>query len=341
MTGLRGAGSFELFATCPQSKDFAPGAYRRRVSEVARWTDQAGYSGILIYTDNSLVDPWLVAQLIIESSEQLFPLVAVQPLYMHPYTAARMVASFGHIYGRRIILNMVAGASRHELSALGDHEEHGKRYERLVEYTQLVRRLLEGGRVSFSGRYYTVTQLQLAPPLSRELFPGIFVSGSSPAGVEAARAIGGTAIKFPKPPTEEATFARNGGGIGIRVGVVARDDDDEAWKVARARFPEDRRGQVTHALAMKVSDSHWHRELTEFGKHEPSPVNPYWLGPFENYQTFCPYLVGSYSTVAGELARYIDLGVGTFIVDIPPDADEVEHTAVAFEQASRDGSAGR
>jgi alkanesulfonate monooxygenase len=338
---VRDSGVIELFATCPQSKEFAPADYRRRVGDVARWTDRAGYRGILIYTDNSLVDPWLVAQLILESSERLCPLVAVQPLYMHPYTAARMVASFAHIYGRRIFLNMVAGASRHELSALGDHEEHSKRYERLIEYTQLVRQLLEGGRVTFSGRYYSVTQLQLAPALPPELFPGIFVSGSSPAGVEAARAIGGTAIKFPKPPMEEAAFSRNGQEIGIRVGVVARDDDDEAWKVARARFPEDRRGQVTHALAMKVSDSHWHRELTEFGKHAPSVENPYWLGPFENYQTFCPYLVGSYSTVAGELARYIDLGVGTFIVDIPPDADEVEHTAVAFERATRDGSSRR
>jgi alkanesulfonate monooxygenase len=333
--------AIELFATCPQSKDFAPGEYRHRVGDVARWTDSAGYRGILIYTDNSLVDPWLVAQLVIESSEQLCPLVAVQPLYMHPYTAARMVASFAHIYGRRIFLNMVAGASRHELGALGDRQEHAKRYERLIEYTQLVRLLLEGGRVTFSGRYYSVTQLQLAPALPPELFPGIFVSGSSPAGVDAARAIGGTAIKFPKPPTEEATFSRNGQEIGIRVGVVAREADDEAWKVARARFPEDRRGQVTHALAMKVSDSHWHRELTEFGKHAPSPENPYWLGPFENYQTFCPYLVGSYSTVAGELGRYIDLGIGTFIVDIPPDADEVEHTALAFERAARDGSSGR
>jgi alkanesulfonate monooxygenase len=35
---------------------------------------------------------------------------------------------------------------------------------------------------------------------------------------------------------------------------------------------------------------------------------PYWLRSFENYKTFCPYLVGSYSTVAEELARYIALG---------------------------------
>jgi alkanesulfonate monooxygenase len=289
---------------------------------------------MLVYTDNQLVDPWLVAQLVIESTEQLCPLVAVQPVYMHPYTAARMVASLAHIYGRRIYLNMVAGASRHELRALGDRAEHATRYERLVEYTLLVRELLGGGRVSFSGTYYTVTQLSLAPEIPPALFPQIFVSGSSEAGRDAARAIDATAVKFPKPPLEEVSLAMNGTRIGIRVGIVAREDDAEAWTVARTRFPDERKGQVTHALAMKVSDSHWHRELTEFGKHAPSAQNPYWLGPFENYQTFCPYLVGSYSTVADELARYIDLGIRTFIVDIPPNAEELEHTAVAFEQAT-------
>lgn len=328
-------GTIELFATCPQSKDLEPGAYRRGVSEVARWADDAGYRGILIYTDNQLVDPWLVAQLVIESSEQLCPLIAVQPVYMHPYTAAKLVSSFGHIYGRRVFLNMVAGGFRNDLRALGDTTEHGNRYARLVEYTLLVERLLRGERVSFSGRYYTVEQLSLTPALPAELFPGIFVSGSSDAGVAAARAIGATAVKYPKPPHEEVSTAADGAGIGIRVGVIARDDDELAWKVARARFPEDRKGQVTHALAMKVSDSHWHRQLSELGTVPPSAENPYWLGPFENYKTFCPYLVGSYATVAVELARYIELGFGTFIVDIPPDAEELQHTARAFDHATR------
>ena len=85
---------------------------------------------------------------------------------------------------------------------------------------------------------------------------------------------------------------------------------------------------------MKVSDSQWHRQLSELGKEPPSEQNPYWLGPFENYKTFCPYLVGSYATVAIELARYIELGFETFILDIPPDEEELQHTALAFEQAS-------
>jgi alkanesulfonate monooxygenase len=325
----------ELFSTCPQSKDLPADSYRSRVADIAAWSDRAGYRGILIYTDNQLVDPWLVAQQVLESTKQLCPLVAVQPAYMHPYAVAKMVTSLAHLHGRRIFLNMVAGGFRNDLLALGDRTEHDERYARLVEYTQLVKRLLSGERVSLAGRYYTVENLSLTPPLAPELFPGVFVSGSSEAGVAAARSIGATAVKYPKPPHEEISTSADSAGIGMRVGVIARDDDSHAWRIARTRFPEDRKGQVTHALAMKVSDSHWHRQLSQLGDEPPSAENPYWLGPFENYKTFCPYLVGSYDTVAVELARYIELGFQTFILDIPPDEDELHHIALAFEQAAR------
>jgi len=311
-------GVLELFSTCPQSKDLPPDEYRRRVADVAAWSDRAGYRGILIYTDNQLVDPWLVAQVVIESTEQLCPLVAVQPVYMHPYTAANMVSSFAHIYGRQIFLNMVAGGFRNDLLALGDQTEHAERYARVVEYTLLVKRLLQGERVSFAGSYYTVENLSLKPALAPDLFPGIFVSGSSDSGVAAARAIGATAVKYPKPPNEEISISADGAGLGMRVGIIARGDDRQAWTVA-----------------MKVSDSQWHRQLSELGAEPPSAENPYWLGPFENYKTFCPYLVGSYTTVAIELARYIELGFETFILDIPPNEEELQHAALAFEQASR------
>jgi alkanesulfonate monooxygenase len=323
-----------IFATCPQSKDLPAGDYRDRVAEIARWSERAGYEGILVYTDNSLVDPWLVAQLVIESTERICPLVAVQPLYMHPYAVAKMVASLGHLHGRRIYLNMVAGGFRNDLRSLGDETEHDDRYERLVEYAQVATRLLAGGRVSFDGRFYSLRNVSLTPALAPELQPGVFVSGSSDAGMRAAQALGATAVKYPKPPTEERDARANGIPMGIRLGVVARDDEGAAWEVARERFPEDRHGQLTHALAMKVSDSRWHGQLSRLGETPVSATNPYWLGPFENYKTFCPYLVGSYDGVAAELTRYLRLGFRTFILDIPASEDELAHTALAFERAA-------
>ena len=76
---------------------------------MARWSESAGCEGVLIYTDNRLVDPWLVSQIVIEATDSLSPLVAVQPIYMHPYTVTKMVTTLGYLYDRKIYLNMVAG----------------------------------------------------------------------------------------------------------------------------------------------------------------------------------------------------------------------------------------
>jgi len=115
----------ELFATCLQSSAVQTD-YVRRVTDIARWSEQYGCKGILVYTDNSLVDAWLVSQIIIENTERLCPLVAVQPVYMHPYCVAKMVASFGYLYGRRIYLNMVAGGFKNDLSTFNDTTPHDK-----------------------------------------------------------------------------------------------------------------------------------------------------------------------------------------------------------------------
>src|SRR5207245_662888 len=92
----------------------------------------------------------------------------------------------------------------------------------------------------------------------------------------------------------------------------------------------DRKGQITHHLAMKVSDSVWHKQLSDLGKEGYTEENPYWLVPFENYKTFCPYLVGSYERVADELARYVTVGYRTFILDVPASPEELAHIRVAF-----------
>lgn len=323
----------EIFSTCPPSGVEDPARFLRRVIDVARWSDELGYRGILVYTDNGLLDPWPLAQIIVENTRALCPLVAVQPVYMHPYAVAKVVTSLAHLYGRRLFLNMVAGGFVNDLAALGDATPHDRRYERLVEYTAIIKALLGGaGPVTLEGGFYRVRQLRLTPPLAPELFPGILLSASSDAGLAAARAVGATAVKYPKPAAEEEEAPPAAeGAFGIRVGVIARPTDAEAWDVARARFPSDRRGQLRHQLAMATSDSVWHKDLSQRGAEAQPEV--YWLGPFMNYKTFCPYLVGSYERVGDALARYVALGYTSFILDVPFDRDELCHTERGFRQA--------
>src|SRR6266436_2730772 len=193
----------EVFSTCLNSSASTPERYLKDVANVARWSEQNGCRGILIYADNSLVDPWLISQVIIEHTAALCPLIAVQPAYMHPYTVAKMVASIGFLYDRQVYLNLVAKGFKNDLLELNDTTPHDKRYKRLTEYTRIIRQLLASpAPVTFSGEFYKVDKLRMTPPLPPHLFPGIFVSGSSEAGVASAKAIGATAIRYPKPAKE-------------------------------------------------------------------------------------------------------------------------------------------
>ncbi|MDQ4039315.1 MAG: LLM class flavin-dependent oxidoreductase [Actinomycetota bacterium] len=331
----------KVYSTCPQSKDIDSSRYLKAVADVSRWSEQAGCSGILVYTDNGIIDPWLVSQIVIESTERLRPLVAIQPVYMHPYSAAKMVASLAFIHGRAVCLNMLAGGFKNDLAALGDETPHDERYQRTVEYTQIMMGLLrDGGPITVDDRYYRVTNLRMTPPVSAGLVPEVLISGSSPAGLAASRTLGATAVKYPRPPGEEAWVDEDAAtGFGVRVGIVARENADEAWSVAFDRFPEDRQGKITHHLAMQVSDSHWHHQLSQrqeanaaAGAPGEEP-DPYWLGPFQNYKTFCPYLVGSYERVGQVLAHYIALGSHTFILDIPASEEELHHIGIVFDRA--------
>jgi alkanesulfonate monooxygenase len=334
---MNGQSHLEIFSATPQSKDFPRESYIQKVIDVAMWSEQAGCTATLVYTDNSIVDPWLVAHIILQNTKSLCPLVAIQPVYMHPYSVAKMVASFGHLYGRRIYLNMVAGGFKNDLIALNDATPHDERYTRLVEYTTIIKLLLStAAPVSFAGKFYKIENLKMTPPLAPELFPGILMSGSSDAGLAAARSVGATAVQYPKPAADyQANASSNGDKTGIRVGIIARADSADAWTVAHERFPGDRRGQLAHQLAMRVSDSVWHKQLSQMIEETGGMHGVYWMWPFQNYQTFCPYLVGSYEEVSEEVSRYICGGFRSFILDIPPSREELSHIHVVFEHAAR------
>jgi alkanesulfonate monooxygenase len=325
--------SIRLFSTCPPSAQYQCGAdYMRRVKEVAEWCDDAGTEGILVYTDNSLVDPWQVSQVILSNTSNLAPLVALQPAYMHPYTAAKMVTTFSYLYNRRIYLNMVAGGFVNDLIALGDCTEHDARYDRIVEYTSIMRYLFEEpGPLSFTGTYFTVKNLAIKPRIPSELVPEVFVSGTSAAGIAAARKIDATSISYPGTPTGE-TMSRDI-PAGIRIGIIAREESGKAWRIAHERYPIDRKGQLAHAMARKVSDSSWYGQLSAIDERPAERSSPYWLVPFKNYKTFCPYLVGSYDEVRREISKYIREGFQTFILDVPPSREELHHTAMVFDDA--------
>ncbi len=341
-------GEIEVFSTCPQAMDVDPKEYMDQISKVSRWSEDCNCRGILVYTDNRQLDPWVVSQEIIRNTHKLSPLVAVQPAYTHPYAVAKLVATTGYLYNRKLYLNMVAGGFKNDLESLNDKTPHDNRYDRLSEYTEIIKMLLENDQpVTFQGEYYKVRNLRLGYSLEEELFPEIFVSGSSEAGMQAARNLKATAIQYPEPAKDYAGKKLDESmSFGIRIGIIARSHAKQAWKAGLDRFPLDRAGQLAHKLALKTTDSVWYKKLATIADDKKrlsraengkmSNMDTYWLHPFKNYKTMCPYLVGSYSDVAEQLFQYIKIGYRKFILDIPPDREELIHIYRVFEIAQKE-----
>jgi len=304
----------------------------RNALEIIRLSDKYRCTGILILTGNEIaVEPWLLAHAMAANSEFLEPLVAVNPVYMHPFTTARMIGSLGLAYKRRVYLNLVTGTSLSHLQALGDGIAHDERYARLLEYTTIVTELLSGQPLSYEGKYYSTKGLQLLPALPKELHPRYLVAGQSAAAVQIAEQVGAVNIQMLGPTLD----SRPGAAKAIHFGVTCRASETEAWSSARQRFPEDKVGQFVLDESMKNTDSEWKRRLQVATTQESTALPGFWMMPFRNFQADCPFFVGDHDRTAEMFAGLVRSGIRTFVLDVPLSEEDFEHTAAAFQLTAR------
>ncbi len=331
----------KIYATTPESEPqrkepneiIDGGNYYDKVRDTAQWSEHFQFEGTLIYANNSLVDGWSVAQIILEHTATLHPLVAVNPVYIHPYSLAKNIASLAFMYNRRVDINWIAGGFQNDLKSLGDHTPHDERYDRLLDYALLIKGLLADKKNMFThiGKYYQVDKVKLLPKIPENMIPLELISGTSEAGLAAASKLGAIKVKYAKPLKDYADVSPDPNfNLGVRFGIIARSSSEEAWRIANERFPDDKMGSMTHKLAANTSDSKWHKEISNLKEEDQNEV--YWLKPFHTYKTFCPYLVGSHDEVAAELAGYVNLGHTSVILDIMPERADYENCYQVFKK---------
>jgi alkanesulfonate monooxygenase len=316
-----------VFAISPRTQDV--NRYWEDIRSVAALADEHGFTGVLLFAGNdTYLEPWIVAQNILSMTRSISPLIAVNPIYMHPFTAAKMTASLARLYGRKIYLNMITGTALSYQEAMGDHISHDDRYVRLGEYVLIVKQLLSSARpISFDGKYYQVRNLQVYPGLPVDLAPEFFLAGQS----DAARRICATtdSIGMQMLPGQLKDGVLD--APSIHFGIVTRESDDRAWEAAHALFPVNIENQKILEYSMSNTDAIWKRRMKAASEQETASETGYWLAPFANFQADCPYLVGSHKHVAEVLRRLVRGGASSFIFDIPANAEDFWHVARALE----------
>jgi probable F420-dependent oxidoreductase len=143
---------------------------------MARAAEEVGFDSIwvgdhLLYRDDGRPergpwDAWTLLAGLAAATERvtLGPLVACTA-FRRPGVLARMAATVDELSGGRLVFGLGAGWNETEFRAFGIPFD--RRVARFAEAFEIVRRLLTGERVTFTGAYETVADAVLLPKPSR------------------------------------------------------------------------------------------------------------------------------------------------------------------------------
>ncbi len=300
-------------------------------------------------TGRSCEDAWVVASSLIGATQKLKFLVAIRPGVSSPQLTARMAATFDRLSGGRLLINVVTGGDAHELEGDGLFATHDQRYAITSDYLRIWRGILEashdGDDFDFIG-----TQLKtkggktLYPPVQRP-YPPLWFGGSSEAAHALAAEQVDTYLTWGEPPAAVATkiadmrarAAAVGRSLrfGIRLHVIVRETDDEAWRDAERLISHLDDETITRAQAafakmdsvgqQRMAALHGNGVARTRAALEVSPN--LWAGVGLVRGGAGTALVGDAATVAARIEEYHDLGCDTFILSGYPHLEEAYRTA--------------
>jgi alkanesulfonate monooxygenase len=314
------------------------------LKQVAQAADSLGYEGVLIPTGRSCEDPWVVASSLLSVTTKLKFLVAVRPGLHQPSLAARMAASFDRLSGGRLLINLVTGGDQTELEGDGVFLDHAERYEQSAEFIRIWREILTrshaGDTFDYEGKHLSVKGAKLLYPPVQTPHPPVYFGGSSPAAHELAAEQVDAYLTWGEPPAEvakkvadvRARAARLGRTVkfGIRLHVIVRETDAQAWQAAEdliSRLEDDTVIRAQAAFSRMDSEGQRRMAALHAGGKKRSradlEISPnLWAGVGLVRGGAGTALVGDPQTVAARIQEYADLGLDTFVFSGYPHLEE-------------------
>jgi alkanesulfonate monooxygenase len=309
-------------------------AYLRQIATMA---EQLGYDGLLIPTGSGNLDPFITAATLANVTNRIKLLVALRTSAVgSPVVFARQTATLDEALNGRLILNVVPGAWTEELAAEGVFLSHDERYEAADEFLTIWRKLLSGEKVTFEGKYYRVKNAQNLFSTVQKPHPPLYFGGSSDAAHDLTAKHIDAYLSWGEPPRlvaekiadvkKRAKALGRDVKIGIRLQVIVRETEEEAWAAANKLISHLDDDLIAKAQAnQNSSDSIGQRRITSLHKGDKNKleISPnLWAGIGLIRGGAGTALVGSPKIIVERLQEYADLGADTFVLSGYPHLEE-------------------
>ena len=232
--------------------------YKQAYFNLISWIKDSPFAGVLVFTSaNDAFDAFLLASKIAIETKKT-PLIAVNPIYEHPFSLARKIASFYELTNQNLAINWVTGIAKSDLELVNDYSNKEQRYKRLKEYIYVVNYLLyESKPLHFSREYYTINGAVLQGDRSVISSPLQFVSGSSSQAIAIANEFNISLLNMLNFNEKKPNSVSN----AVAFGLVVRETFEEAKKAYDILLPETRKSKLIFELSKQNTDSKWKEEL--------------------------------------------------------------------------------
>ncbi len=326
-------GGDERYLAAPVGRRAATFDY---LAQIATALDSLGYYGALLPTGTGCEEAWVTAAMLAGVTRRLRFLVAIRPAVIPPVQAARMAATFDRLSGGRLLINVVTGSGREGQAAEGITIDYAQRYALTDEFLTVWRALLQNGEADFQGEHFSVIGAKNEFALVQKPYPPLWFGGSSDEGIGVGAKHADVYLTWGEPPAmvaekiarvqEAAAKAGRTMRFGIRLHVIVRETEAEAWDAARDLLRYVDETKIARAQEMMMQrDSEGQRRMMALhnGDRDHLEVSPnLWSGIGLVRPGVGTALVGSPEIVAQRMQEYADLGIDTFILSGYPHLEE-------------------
>ncbi|MDR0747278.1 MAG: FMNH2-dependent alkanesulfonate monooxygenase [Helicobacteraceae bacterium] len=317
--------------------EYARPVTNKYLRQIATTAETLGYDGLLIPTGSGNFDPFLTAATLANVTNKIKLLVALRTSAEgSPTVFARKTTTLDEALDGRLILNVVPGAWPEELEADGVFLSHDERYEQADEFLTIWKRILNGEKVTHKGKYYNVKDAVNFLWGPQRPHPPLYFGGSSDAAhdltakhIDAYLSWGEPLDQVAEKIKDVKNRAKKLGRnvrIGIRLQVIVRETEKEAWDAADRLISklDDKIIQEAQRI-QNTSDSVGQHRITDLHKGDKSKLTiapNLWAGIGLVRGGAGTALVGDPKTVAARLKEYEALGADTFVLSGYPHLEE-------------------